>query len=69
MCIRDSLWPGAQRLPPPLQLPPSLDLLAMFADDGVIAGRAVEALRVARRLRDRLLAPGLHFGKLVLDCQ
>ena len=32
------IWPGTERLIPPLTMPPILDLLALFADDGVAMG-------------------------------
>ena len=57
------LWPGTERLIPALEPAPCLDLVAMFADDGVIAGRAPEVLRVAHHLTRHMPALGLAFGK------
>ena len=59
-----NLWPGTAPLIPPMEPPPALDYVGMFADDGQIAGQCDEILRVAHHLRTHVPRTGLSFGKL-----
>jgi hypothetical protein len=58
------LWPGTKALVPKMEPAPDVDLLGMYADDGIIAGRQGDMSRIARHLHEHIGTLGLTFGKL-----
>ena len=55
---------GTTQLLTPLETPVTLDAMALYAEDGMIAGPQMEVSRAVQYLKTRLPEVGLEFSKL-----